>query len=97
MRVFAKRTLRTFWTKHEDAEQQLKAWHSAVEKANWETPHEVKQVYPKVKILNNNRAVFKICGNKYRLVVKFNYQKGWAFVRFIGTHKEYDQIDANTI
>lgn len=97
MRVFAKKTLRAFWIQHEDAEQSLKAWHAEALKSNWETPHDVKQAFPTAKILSNNRVVFKICGNKYRLIVKMNYEKGWAFIRFIGTHAKYDKIDVTNI
>lgn len=66
-------------------------------KANWKTPEEVKQSFPKAKILPDNRIVFKICGNQYRLIVKINYQKGWIFIRFVGTHEEYNKIDATSI
>lgn len=97
MRVFAKKTLRAFWKQHNDAEQSLKAWHAEALKANWQTPHDVKADFPTAKILTDNRVVFKIRGNQYRLIVKMNYEKRWVFNRFIGTHEEYDQIDATTV
>jgi len=101
MRVIAKKTLRDFWTEFPDAEEALKAWHAEAEDAAWKTPTEVKAKYGSASILKNSRVVFNICGNKYRLVVKFNYacgdHHGVAYIRFVGTHKAYDQIDAETI
>lgn len=96
-RIIAKRTLREFWKKHADCEQYLKTWYETARASNWKTPNEVKKTYVSASILQNNRVVFNIKGNSYRLIVKFNYQKQWAFIRFIGTHAEYDKIDANTI
>ena len=97
MRVIAKRTLRDFWLKHTDSEQQLKAWYRETEKASWRTINDLKLEYPSASILKENRIVFNIKGNNYRLIVKFNfdYQIGW--IRFIGTHAEYDKINANNI
>ncbi|MGV9011252.1 MAG: type II toxin-antitoxin system HigB family toxin [Flavobacteriales bacterium] len=97
MRIIAKRTLRDFWMKHADCEQQLKAWFSETEKAGWTNVNAMKEDHPNASILQNGRIVFNIKGNKYRLVVRFNfdYQLGW--VRFIGTHAEYDKTNANTI
>ena len=97
MRVFAKKVLREFWEERSDAEQQLKTWYKEVSKANWTSPAKIKAEYEKASILKNGRAVFNICGNKYRLVVDINYMRQWVFIRFIGTHEEYDKIDANTI
>lgn len=97
MRVIAKKILREFWEKHNDAEQQLKTWYKEASKANWSSPNDVKNEYAKASILKNNRVVFNICGNNYRLVVKINYDRGWVFIRFIGTHSDYDQIDAENI
>ena len=86
VRVIAKRTLREFWNKHADCEQQLKAWYQETEKANWKSFNELKKEYPSASILKDNRVVFNIKGNTYRLIVKFNldYQIGW--IRLIGTH-----------
>lgn len=97
MRVIAKKILRKFWEKHHDAEQQLKTWYKEASKAHWQSPNEVKKEYNKASILKNNRVVFNICGNSYRLIVKINYKRGWIFIRFIGTHKDYDKIDAENI
>ena len=96
-RIFSKSTLRAFWEIHVDAEQYLKTWYETVKNADWKTPTEVKQTYANASILKNNRIVFNIKGNSYRLIAKFNFEKQWLFIRFIGTHNEYDKIDANTI
>ena len=97
MRIIAKRTLRDFWTKHADSEQQLKAWYREIEESVWRTPNDLKNSYPSTSILGDNRIVFNIKGNNYRLVVKLNFQYQICWIRFIGTHAEYDKIDANTI
>jgi mRNA interferase HigB len=96
-RIIAKRTLREFWEKHSDAEQYLKTSHETAKTANWKNPYDVKETYANASILKNGRIVFNIKGNAYRLVVKFNFERQWAFIRFIGTHSEYDKIDANNI
>lgn len=96
-RIFAKSTLRVFWEKHPDAEQYLKTWYDTAMNEDWKTPAEVKQTYANASILKDSRIVFNIKGNSFRLVAKFNYEKQWIFIRFIGTHKEYDKIDANRI
>ncbi len=96
-RIIAKSTLREFWGKYPEAEQYLKTWYDTAKKAKWLTPNDVKQSYVSASILKNGRVVFNIKGNNYRLVVKFNYEKQWAFIRFVGTHAEYDKIDANNI
>jgi mRNA interferase HigB len=97
VRVIAKRTLREFWEKHADSEQQLKAWYNEAEQAEWRTPNEIKKDYPSASILEDNRVVFNIKGNHYRLIVKINYPYGVVWVRFIGTHAEYDKVDAPKI
>lgn len=97
MRVIAKKTLREFWTKHPDCEQQLKAWYQEAEKANWNSFNQLMKEYPSASILKDNRVVFNIKGNTYRLIVKFNLQYKICWIRFIGTHAEYDKIDANNI
>ena len=97
MRVIAKKTLREFWERHNDSEQQLKTWYKEASKASWKIPADIKAEYTKASILKSGRVVFNICSNKYRLVVDINYDRQWVFVRFIGTHKEYDNIDANKI
>jgi mRNA interferase HigB len=97
MRVFARKTLREFWTDHSDSENALKAWFYEAETSRWESPADVKKKYPHASILPDNRVVFNIKGNTYRLVVKINYDYQQVFIRFIGTHAEYDKIDATTV
>lgn len=96
-RIFAKSTLREFWEKHPDSEQYLKTWYDTAISSDWKTLAHVKQTYANASILKDNRIVFNIKGNSHRLVTKFNFEKQWIFVRFIGLHSEYDKIDANTI
>ena len=97
MRIYSKSTLREFWTKHKDCELGLKVWYTDAEKAEWKTPKHIKTYDKTVSIVANNRAIFNIKGNSYRLVVEINYKWGLIFIRFIGTHKEYDRIDATQI
>lgn len=97
MRVIAKKTLRTFWESHRDTEQTLKAWHQDVKNAEWRSPNDIKQMYANASIIANNRVVFNIRGNNYRLVAAINYDFGIVYIRFVGTHKEYNQINAETI
>lgn len=94
MRVIAKKILREFWIKHNDAKEQLKTWHKEASKGHWESPNDIKNQYAKASILKNERVVFNICGGSYRLIVKVNYERSWVFIRFIGTHSDYDKIDA---
>ncbi|MFN2260492.1 MAG: type II toxin-antitoxin system HigB family toxin [Psychroflexus sp.] len=97
MRVIAKRTLREFWEINPDSEQQLLVWYREATKEDWNTPNEIKSQYASASILKNSRVVFNICGNKYRLIVEINFPRKWVFIRFIGTHNDYDKIDANNI
>ncbi len=97
MRVIAKRPLRDFWQRHPDSEEQLKAWYSEAKYAQWRAPADVKGKYGSASILKDSRVVFNICGNKYRLIVKVNYPYQVVYIRFIGTHKQYDAIDAEAI
>ena len=96
-RIVSKRTLREFWKKHSNSEQYLKTWFETARHSNWKSPNDIKKTYVHASILKNNRVVFNIKGNEYRLIVKFNFERQWAFIRFIGTHKEYDKIDADNI
>ena len=96
-RIFSKSTLREFWEKYPETEQYLKTWFDTTMNANWKNPNDVKKTYATASILKNERIVFNIKGNSFRLIVKLNFEKQWIFVRFIGTHSEYDKIDANTI
>ncbi len=97
MRVLSKKTLRIFWLKHADCEQQLKSWYEEAYDARWKTTNDIKREYPSASFLQGNRVVFNIKGNKYRLIVRINYKYGIVWVRFIGTHADYDEIDATTI
>lgn len=97
MRVIATSALREFWEVHPDGEAALRAWLQRAKAAKWQEPAEVNALYLPASILRDNRVVFDICGNKYRLVVRMNYGFGLIYVRFIGTHAEYDGIDARTI
>ncbi|HBB93190.1 MAG: addiction module toxin RelE [Bacteroidetes bacterium GWF2_49_14] len=97
MRVIAKKVLRDFWGKNIDSEQHLKIWYKEASKAQWNSPNEIKDEYARVSILKSGRVVFDICGIKYRLIADINYERKWVFIRFIGTHNEYDKVDANNI
>ena len=97
MRVIAKKILRDFWENHPDSEQQLKAWYQETSKAEWTGPKQIKSEYPSASFLVDNRVVFNIKGNKYKLIVKINYNYQMVWIRFIGTHTEYDKINANEI
>ena len=98
MRIIAKRTLVQFWESgHGDAEQPLKAWHAMAKAASWSDPSEIKAKFATASFLPNNRVVLNISGNKYRLVVKVEYAIKAVYIRFIGSHAEYDKIDASKI
>ncbi len=97
VRIIARGTLREFWLKNGDSEQPLKAWFQEAKRAEWSNPAEIKANYASASILKQGRVVFNIRDNKYRLVVKINYKYGWVFIRFIGTHKEYDKINAEEL
>jgi mRNA interferase HigB len=97
MRVIAKSTLRDFWIKHADSEQSLKSWYNEADKSIWLHPNDIKLEYPSASILPGNRVVFNIKGNTYRLIVKINYAYQMLWIRFIGTHAQYDKVDATNI
>ncbi|MEL6592799.1 MAG: type II toxin-antitoxin system HigB family toxin [Bacteroidota bacterium] len=97
MRVIAKKTLREFWVKHADSQGQLEAWYNEAKKAVWTTPNDIKREYPSASFIAGNRVVFNIKGNHYRLIVKISYEYGMVWSRFVGTHKDYDKIDAATV
>ena len=97
MRIIAKKILRDFWKKHSDCEQQLKSWYQEASNAEWQNPNKIKSEYPSASILNSNRIVFNIKGNLYRLIIKINYDYQIVWIRFIGTHSEYDRINADEI
>lgn len=97
MRVIAVKTLRDFWTLHPDARQPLLAWFDEAAKATWTQPADIKAHYASASILKNRRVVFNIKGNDFRLVVAVAYRIGVVYIKFIGTHKDYDAIDAETV
>jgi mRNA interferase HigB len=96
MRVIAKSTLREFWERFPDAEEALLAWFRVVEKEEWDSPADVKKKYRSASIVGE-RVVFNIKGNTYRLVVWINYPFKVVYVRFVGTHKEYDAINVREV
>jgi len=97
--VIKRKTLVKFFQRIgcQDAKGPLEAWYYEAKQAQWESPADVKAQYGSASILKDNRVVFNIAGNKYRLVVRINYDSKTVFVRFIGTHREYDKIDAEVI
>lgn len=97
MRVISKRTLQDFWKRHNEAEHPLIAWYAEAIKAQWKTPQEIKTYYQTASFLSDNRVVFNIGGNKYRLIVKINYTYNTVYIRYVGTHAEYDKINAQEI
>ena len=97
MRVIAVTALRFFWLKHPDAEQALKAWHEEALNATWTQPADIKTSYRNASILKNRRVVFNIKGNDYRLIVAIAYKLQIVYIKFIGTHQEYDRVDAESV
>jgi mRNA interferase HigB len=97
MRVIAQRTLRRFWKRHAEAERPLRAWHQDAITARWSSPGDIKARYANASIINAERAVFNIHGNDYRLVAAVNYDLQIVFIKFVGTHAEYDRVDAATV
>ncbi len=97
MRIVAVSHLRAFWEKNPDAEQHLRSWVDEVKNATWSQPSDIKAQYGNASILKNRRAVFNIKGNDYRLIVAVAYQYQTVYVKFIGTHVEYDAVDADTV
>jgi mRNA interferase HigB len=97
MHIISLKTLRQFWDIHPDSEQPLRAWYVIARRAQWHTSAEIRAVYGSASFVGNNRVVFNIKGNDYRLIVLAEYTKGKLFIRFVGTHTEYDRIDARTV
>lgn len=97
MKLIAIKYLRDFWERFPDAEQHIKAWIDEVRKANWQQPTDIKVQYRNASILKSRRVVFNIKGNDYRLVVAVAYRFGAVYIKFIGTHGQYDAIDAETV
>jgi mRNA interferase HigB len=97
VRIVSKSTLREFWAAHPDAEDPLLAWYREVEKEDWSEPADVKEKYRSASFVKGNRVVFNIKGNDYRLVVRINYPYRMLYVRFVGTHAEYDRVNVEEV
>ena len=97
MRIIALSQLRAFWLRHPSAEMPLRSWYAEAVRAEWKTPADIKAVFRNASFLADNRVVFNIKGNDFRLVVAVHYNRGMMFIRFVGTHREYDKIDATAI
>lgn len=97
MRIISRRTLREFWNVYPDSEEPLKAWFQEATHADWANPHDVKALYGNASVIGDGRIVFNIAGNKYRLIVWFNFPYRIGYIRFVGTHAEYDGIDAENV
>jgi len=97
VRVIAQRTLRAFWEKHPKAEQPLRSWLQEMKRGSFRRPSDVRRHYRSADFVGDDRVIFNIGGNKYRLVVHMSYRRQIAFIKFIGTHKQYDRIDAATV
>ena len=97
MRIISKKSLKKFWENHSDSEQPLRAWYEKVKRAQWKTSSDIKQDYRNASFVANNRVIFNVKGNTYRLVVAINYDYMIVYIRFVGYLKDYDKIDASTI
>jgi len=98
MRIIARRTLREFWRSgHAEAEQPLKSWFAQVSRASWASPASIKRSFPHASIIDRERAVFNIGGNKFRLVVKIWFEGKTVWIKFIGTHAEYDKLNISSL
>jgi len=97
MNIISKRTLIEFYNKHPQAKIPLEVWHSDTRKSNWQSPNDIKNIYSNASFLEDNRVVFNIKGNSFRLIVHIDYKRKIVRVKFIGTHSEYDKINAKDI
>lgn len=98
MQIIARRTLRLFWERHPRAEIPLRVWFGLVDKAAWSGPHDVKAMFGKsVDFVSDNRIIFDLGGNKFRLIVRVSYEYGRVLIKFVGTHADYDRIDPERI
>ncbi len=97
MNVIKAPTIRGYQTEYPEAAEALKAWLKIASKAKWKEPEDVLAVFPKTSVLKNGRLVFNIVGNRYRLIVRINYLSQSIYIRFFGTHQEYDKVDADTV
>jgi mRNA interferase HigB len=93
VRILNRETLVDFYSVHKETKSQLEAWYYEVKNSNWRNPIDVKEKYGTASIVGGNKVVFNIKGNKYRLVTKINYQMKTVYIKFIGTHKDYDKIN----
>ncbi len=97
MNVIARRSLETFWRRHPETEQPLRAWLVAAKTQNWQSMNDVLKTFSKASPVNAERCVFDICGGNYRLIVAFKFSARVAFIKFIGTHAQYGRVDAATV
>ena len=97
MRIISRRSLREFWERHPESKQSLLAWYREVKEADWSTPAHVVERHPNASIISGDRVVFRISHNDYRIVARFFYQGRTAYIRFVGTHREYDRINAEEV
>jgi mRNA interferase HigB len=97
MRIIARKTLKQFWKRHADSEQPLKAWFAEVSQVEWKSMATIKERFPHASIVNGERVAFNIGGNKYRLVVKVWLAGQAVWIKFIGTHRQYEKIDVSTL
>ena len=97
MRIIAKKTLRDFWQLHADAEGPLSAWHYQASREQWESPERIRELYPRASVVGKDRVVFRLMGGAYRLVVRVFYPGSIVYIRFKGTHAEYDRINAEEV
>lgn len=97
MNIYNRGSIVEFYNKHPDCKKTLENWYYDVLQKNWKKPNDIIKDFTKARTIKNNRAIFEINGNDYRLIVEINYQKGWVFIKFIGTHAQYDKVDAETV
>jgi mRNA interferase HigB len=97
VRIIARNRLVAFWERHPSAAPALRHWHEVALSADWRSPLDVTAAFSKAKALNGERVRFEVAGGDYRMVVAFDWRRGIAFIKFIGTHAEYDRIDALTV
>ena len=97
MRIISRKALRECWDKHPNSKKPLQAWYADAKQARWKSPNDIKKIYCNASIVANNRVVFNIKGNDYRLVAAINYDFEVLYIRFVGTHKEYDIIDVTKV
>ena len=97
MRIFSRGTVRGYWEQHPDSKEALDVWYRKVSRETWSDPVTVRELWPRSSIVGSNRVVFRMKGNNYRLVVEVNYKQGLVYIRFIGTHAEYDRINAEEV